>query len=98
MAIRQRMEWDSKIFHDYINIGGNINTDDLRKYKDTLDRTLRSSLDQWFPKGGPQNPGVPWKGHKVSVKNILTRAVSNVVRAHQPVCKRAREGQGVRAE
>ncbi|GBP69371.1 hypothetical protein EVAR_54790_1 [Eumeta japonica] len=57
-----------------------------------------NGLFQRFPKGGQRNPVVPWKGHRGSLKNILTRALSMVVRAHRPVCKRAREGQGVRAE
>lgn len=36
MAIRRRIEWDGKIFHGYVDIGANINTDDLREAKDAL--------------------------------------------------------------
>lgn len=36
MAVRKRVEWDGKRFHGYIDIGSNINSDDLKEAKEAL--------------------------------------------------------------
>lgn len=36
MAIRRRVEWDGKKFHGYIDIGSNIDSDDLKEAKEAL--------------------------------------------------------------